>query len=105
MWWQLVELRSPVPNSNLIDPDEADETEREEKREAGEPGFCMFEHTADVGLEARGKDWAGLLEQAALGLMATIGKLAPDASDPGQTEMIKLAAPSREELLHGWLSE
>lgn len=105
LWWQLVALRAPLPTSNLIDPDEADELEREEIWEAGEPGYRTFEHTADVGLEARGKNWQALLEQSARGLLATIGALVPDPADRGEVVHVALKAAAREDLLHDWLAE
>ena len=104
LWWQLVDLCAAAPVRNLIDAELGDELEREELREAGEPGFVVFEHTADIGLEARGRNWPGLLEQAARGLMATIGRLKP-ASTPTARERIELQAPTREDLLHDWLAE
>ncbi len=104
MWWQLSDLAKPLAVNNMIDPDLGDELEREELHEAGEPGFMIFEHTADLGLEARGRNWPGLLEQAALGLMATIGRLQP-VPRTARTIRIEVNALTREDLLRDWLAE
>lgn len=60
---------------------------------AGEPGFEILEHTADVGIRARAADLAGVIEQATLALASVIGVHRPghgdevaievEASDPG----------------------
>ncbi len=105
LWWQLTSLRAASPVNNLIDPEEAEILNQEERREYGEPYHGTFEHTADIGIEARAKDWPGLLEQCARGLLSCIGYLVPDSADRGVSERIRLSADSREDLLHDWLSE
>ena len=42
-----------------------------------QPGFELFDHTADVGIRVFSPDLNGLVEPAARGLYAVIGNLAP----------------------------
>ena len=66
-------------------------------------GFEYFDHTADMGMRASGKDLAGLFTSSALGMFNLIVPLeefkAQDALD------ILLEAPNVEELLWKWLRE
>ncbi len=68
-------------------------------------GYETFEHTADVGIEVRGRDLRDLLEQAAAGLIALL--VDPATVDPADTRGIEAEAEAQEpeELLVAWLSE
>lgn len=48
-----------------------------------EPGFELFDHTADVGIRARAATRAGLIGPATEGLYAAIGSLVPAESGSG----------------------
>jgi SHS2 domain-containing protein len=65
--------------------------------------FEILEHTADVGLRARGASLAALFENAAAGLLTI-------AYDPGavqgrETRTLAADGPDREALLVNWLDE
>jgi SHS2 domain-containing protein len=67
--------------------------------------FEIIEHTADIGIEATGRDLAELFENAAAGMfeiMADTGSLAP-----GESVKVEVApgAPAADELLVAWLEE
>lgn len=66
-------------------------------------GYTYLEHTADVGIAARGSSRAQIFEQAAAGLIA----LFLDPSDVRCTSARKvgLSGDGDEELLYHWLSE
>ncbi len=68
--------------------------------------FESFDHTADVGLRIRGRDFKGLFVHAAEGLFDLIAEpkegVKPDRGLPLQ---IKISASSQEELLVAWLRE
>lgn len=66
-------------------------------------GYRLLEHTADMGIEARGATLAELFVQAALGLREVLcGSAAPR---PERWEEVTLCAGDREELLVDWLGE
>ena len=70
--------------------------------------YEFFEHTADIGLRARGKDLSGLFIHAAEGMFAIIAERRPASRRPGPHKKLfslSLAARDREELLVSWLSE
>jgi len=65
--------------------------------------FELTDHTADLLLNARGRDLAELLANAARGLLAAIGQL---RTSPELAEVsVALTAADREELFHDFLSE
>jgi len=65
-------------------------------------GFELLEHTADVGVRARGATLEEAFEQATLGLAEVLG-----AGRPGQGEVVavEVAAPDPGALLVDWLNE
>ncbi|HRY29668.1 MAG TPA: archease [Elusimicrobiota bacterium] len=68
------------------------------------PPFEFFDHTADIGLIARGRDLPELFLNAARGLNALV--LEPSASPPvTQKENIRLKSSDRDALLVQWLNE
>lgn len=67
-------------------------------------GFEYFEHTADVGLIARGKDLPELFQNAALGLMGLVVDEATVHSG-GIRERIEASGPDRDALLVAWLNQ
>ena len=68
-----------------------------------QPGYRILDHTADVGLEARGGDLAELFSNAARGMFAIIG--CPDTIRPSKELLVKADADNPENLLVNWLSE
>ena len=68
-----------------------------------QPGYRILDHTADVGLEARGADLAELFSNAARGMFAIIG--CPDMIRPSKELLVKADADNLENLLVNWLSE
>jgi SHS2 domain-containing protein len=68
-------------------------------------GFELIEHTADVGVRARGRDLAGLFANAAAGMLEVVadtGALeAGDAVEVG----LEVAAAGLEETMVAWLEE
>ncbi len=68
-----------------------------------QPGYRILDHTADVGLEARGADLAELFSNAARGMFAVIA--APDTVRPSKELLVKAEAEDLENLLVNWLSE
>jgi SHS2 domain-containing protein len=68
-----------------------------------QPGYRILDHTADVGLEARGGDLAELFSNAARGMFAIIG--CPDTIRPSKGLLVKADADNPENLLVNWLSE
>lgn len=65
--------------------------------------YRLLEHTADMGIEAKGDTQAALFQQMALGLRQII-TACPDIRP--QTEvMIEVIGMDREELLVNWLGE
>ena len=65
-------------------------------------GFELLEHTADVGIRARGATLEAAFEQATLGLAEVQGALAPG---PGEPVPVQVAAADPGGLLVDWLNE
>ena len=65
-------------------------------------GFELLEHTADVGIRARGPTLEAAFEQATLGLAEVQGALAPG---PGQAVAVQVGAADPGGLLVDWLNE
>lgn len=65
--------------------------------------YEFFEHTADVGIRARGATFAELLEQLARGLVELIAE--NSRLEPRQARPIQLSAPDAETLALRWLQE
>ena len=65
-------------------------------------GFELLEHTADVGIRARGATLEEAFEQATLGLAEVQGAPAPG---PGETVMVEVSAADPGGLLVDWLNE
>ena len=66
--------------------------------------YEFFNHTADVGLTARGRSLPGLFDAAGRGLMALL--VDPATAHPGGIrERIRAEAPDRETLLVNWLNQ
>jgi SHS2 domain-containing protein len=73
-----------------------------------EAGFELLEHTADVGIRARGATLEEAFEQATLGLGEVLGALAPGGSpgvSGGPGEAVEVSAPDPGGLLVDWLNE
>jgi SHS2 domain-containing protein len=70
---------------------------------AGGPDFEILEHTADVGVRARGRDLPELFRNAAHGLFAVIA--GTESVRAVRERSIELEADSVPDLLHGWLEE
>ena len=73
----------------------------------GEPGriggFELLEHTADVGIRARGATLEEVFEHATEGLAEVLGALRPGG--PGETVGVEVAASDPGGLLVDWLNE
>jgi len=65
-------------------------------------GFQLLEHTADIGIRARGATLEEAFEQAALGLAEVQGSLAPG---PGHPVPVEVSAADPGGLLVDWLNE
>jgi SHS2 domain-containing protein len=65
-------------------------------------GFELLEHTADVGVRARGATLEEVFEQATLGLAEVLGALRPGA---GEAVPVKVTAGDPGALLVDWLNE
>ena len=72
-------------------------------------GYELLEHTADVGIRARGPTLEAAFEQATEGLADVLGTLAPGwspgKSGPGETVAVQVAAGDPGGLLVDWLNE
>jgi SHS2 domain-containing protein len=77
-------------------------------------GFELLEHTADIGIRARGATLEETFEQATLGLAEVQGALAPGpgeedrgalAPGPGETVAVEVSAADPGGLLVDWLNE
>jgi SHS2 domain-containing protein len=76
-------------------------------------GFELLEHTADVGIRARGATLEEAFEQATLGLAEILGALAPrwppgqsgGSGGPGEAVAVEVSAPDPGGLLVDWLNE
>ncbi len=69
----------------------------------GAGNFRLLEHTADIGIEARGASLESLLEQAAYGLRAVMAEQID--LEPAEELLLKLSGDDLEELLVNWLNE
>jgi SHS2 domain-containing protein len=65
-------------------------------------GFELLEHTADVGIRARGATLEEAFEQATLGLAEVLGAMRPG---PGVTVAVEVTAGDPGALLVDWLNE
>ena len=65
--------------------------------------YEVFEHTADVGIKARGADLGEAFENAALGMFDIISDV--DIIETIGEYDITLSSPDIEQLLVDWLSE
>ena len=74
-------------------------------------GFELLEHTADVGIRARGATLEEAFEQATEGLAEVMGALAPPgwspgaSGGPGEAVGVEVSAPDPGGLLVDWLNE
>jgi SHS2 domain-containing protein len=72
-------------------------------------GFELLEHTADVGIRARGATLEEVFEQATLGLAEVQGALAPGPEEPAQESReavaVQVSAADPGGLLVDWLNE
>jgi SHS2 domain-containing protein len=82
------------------------------RADPGEPGqaggFELLEHTADVGIRARGATLEEVFEHATEGLAEILGALRPEgAAEARPTEVVpvEVAAPDPGGLLVDWLNE
>ena len=66
-------------------------------------GYDFFDHTADIGIRARGETLAELFEQFARGLTALIAE--NSHLEPREARAIQLSASDAESLLLVWLQE
>ena len=67
-------------------------------------GFELLEHTADVGIRARGATLEEAFEQATLGLAEVQGALGP-GPDPSEAVAVQVSAADPGGLLVDWLNE
>ena len=67
------------------------------------PPFEVIDHTADIGIIARGSDLPVLFSNAAAGMLSLL--IEDHATQPGIAREIKLEAVDRETLLVQWLNE
>lgn len=65
--------------------------------------FKIIEHTADVGIEAYGRNLNELFDNSAYAMFSII--FTKPVSGSGERIFIEIEEPSLEELLHSWLSE
>jgi SHS2 domain-containing protein len=65
--------------------------------------FEVLEHTADIGIRARGSDTAELFSEAALGLISLAYDV--EAIRPRQEYSLEVKGEGLEELLVNWLNE
>lgn len=65
--------------------------------------YTFFEHTADIGVEAYGRDLPELFENAALAMAEIICD--PKTVEPLETKKVEVEAEDKESLLVGWLNE
>jgi SHS2 domain-containing protein len=70
------------------------------------PPFEILEHTADIGLMARGRTLGELFEHAALGMAEILDRTRPPSSNGKSTlEPVAVEASDVEALLVEWLNE
>jgi len=67
------------------------------------PGFELFDHTADIGVRVRADSLPGLIRPATEGLYAVIGELLPAGA--GRAERFALTGADPALLLHDYLAE
>lgn len=65
--------------------------------------FRLIEHTADIGLAARGRDLAEAFANIAQGLFSIITDI--DAIEERETRVVEVQAADREALLFDWINE
>jgi SHS2 domain-containing protein len=70
-----------------------------------EAGYELLEHTADVGIRARGATLEVAFERATEALAEVLGALAPEGSEPGEPVAVEVAADDPGGLLVDWLNE
>jgi SHS2 domain-containing protein len=68
-------------------------------------GFELLEHTADVGIRARGDSLEEVFEQATLGLAEVLGAWPAAGARPGEAVAVEVAAGDPGGLLVDWLNE
>jgi SHS2 domain-containing protein len=68
----------------------------------GGRGFELLEHTADIGIRARGASLEAAFERATEGLAEVLGALRPG---PGEPVAVEVSAPDLGALLVDWLNE
>ena len=73
-----------------------------DRRGSGGAGYELLEHTADVGIRARGASLEAAFEQATEGLAEILGGLAPG---PGEPVPVEVTAGDLGGLLVDWLNE
>jgi protein archease len=66
-------------------------------------GFELLEHTADIGIRARGATLEEVFEHATEGLAEVLGALRPGG--PGEVVAVEVSAPDPGGLLVDWLNE
>jgi SHS2 domain-containing protein len=66
-------------------------------------GFELLEHTADVGIRARGATLEAVFEHATEGLAEVLGAFRPGTQ--GEAVVVEVAAPDPGGLLVDWLNE
>ena len=66
-------------------------------------GYETFEHTADIGIRAWGKEFSDVFEEAAKALFSVIVEL--NTVSPRQKSTLQLSAESGEDLFLKWLKE
>jgi len=69
----------------------------------GVPPFEVIEHTADVGIVARGRTLPEVFANAAAGMLSFI--ISPEAVRPVESRDVAVSADDREGLLVAWLNE
>jgi SHS2 domain-containing protein len=80
------------------------EEPRPDAAPAGVGGFELLEHTADVGIRARGGTLEEAFEQTSLGVAEVLGALRPGA-EAGETVGVEVSAGDLGGLLVDWLNE
>ncbi|HXF56651.1 MAG TPA: archease [Actinomycetota bacterium] len=68
------------------------------------PPFEVLEHTADVGLRARGRTLGEVFANAALGLAEILGRRVEGSAD-GSRVAVRVSSTDLEALLVDWLNE